>query len=153
MEWLRIHSRTSGLLNVPVKWNWREGGKNPVTIQSNNKEKAEHREIQMWERERGREVKKKQRAGGMTRELLGMNKTIKLTLTYCVRICTCHAQMSNAALKARTPKKKIEQRYCRNSAILRRLRSKYNKHWTYLPAQKPAICACSFSGESAMLGV
>lgn len=27
-----------------------KGGKNPVTIQSNNKEKAEHREIQMWER-------------------------------------------------------------------------------------------------------
>lgn len=27
-----------------------KGGKNPVTIQSNKKEKAEHREIQMWER-------------------------------------------------------------------------------------------------------
>lgn len=36
-----------------------KGGKNPVRIQSNNKEKAEHREIQMWERERGRDVRKK----------------------------------------------------------------------------------------------
>lgn len=34
-----------------------------VTIQSNRKEKAEHREIQMWGRERGREVRKKQGEG------------------------------------------------------------------------------------------
>jgi len=56
-------------------------GKNPVTIQSNNKEKAEHTEIQMWGRERGREVRKKQGGGRVTRELPSKNKTVELTLS------------------------------------------------------------------------
>lgn len=60
----------------------------------------------MWERERGREVGKKQRGGGMTRELLSINKTVKLTLSHSICICTWHAQLSNSALTARTLKKK-----------------------------------------------
>lgn len=54
------------------------GGGNPATIQSNSKEKAEHREIQMWERETGREVGKKQGGGWVTRELRSKSKTTEI---------------------------------------------------------------------------
>lgn len=43
--------------------------------------KAEHREIQMWGRERGSEVRKKQGDGGVTSELPSKKKTIELTLS------------------------------------------------------------------------
>lgn len=60
-----------------------KGKKNPVTTQSNNRGKAEHREIQMWRRERGKELRKKQGVGDgrVTRELPSKNKKVGFILS------------------------------------------------------------------------